>query len=158
MSSCKSPDFTIHLICTPLHTGVPSQISEPCLQGTSCSKYNFFSLCKGRRVGICCQGFEWSNRLYCRAVLRSRGTAPCDDEDTALPLYQPQAPCSLSLVGRPWSCCSLLPLSKQDNLETVFMGWMEISVEKRYYIAYQSFTSDLSMFVVSIWDYSQCWY
>lgn len=43
---------------------MPSQISYPCLQETSCSKYHFSSLCKGRRVGTCCQGFECSNGLY----------------------------------------------------------------------------------------------
>lgn len=124
---------------------MPSQISDPCLQETSCSKYHFSSLCKGRSVGTCCQGSDCSNGL-CNRVLWDCSLWWWGHRPT---LLSPPAPCSPSLVEWPWSCCSLMPLSKGDHRETIFMGWMEICVEKM--VLYR-----LLKFYPEIYLYLQC--
>ena len=136
----------------PLHTGMPSQTSDSCLQETSCSKYNFSSLCKGSRVGTCCQGFECSNGLYSRVLWECSlwwwGHCPA--------LLSPLAPCSPSLVGWSWYCCFLMPLSKGDHQESSRDEWNFVW-NKGITQPTKVLPSDLSMLLALIWGYSQYW-
>lgn len=68
VSLCKSPDITTHLICTPYTQECLPKSVIHVSKRPHAPKYHFSSLCKGRRVGTCCQGFDCSNGVYSRVL------------------------------------------------------------------------------------------